>query len=234
MVPDENGNIHAGRFGQKANIVDVFEFTESAFFNELGITNKFNPTKHLPQGLPFAAKCNPDNNSPNDVNGNDLVPSYLFNEMLAPVAPTGSNAAGKTVFETTGCNLCHIESMTTGPNIKLVTDLNGDLTTVVTPLSNVVINLYSDLLLHDMGPGLSGGIPFQPEQEGQATLTQWRTAPLWGLHLRVALGLMHDNQASSLDTAIKDHGGEASQVVTNYLNLSPTDNANLLAFLNTL
>ena len=181
MVPDENGNIHAGRFGQKSTFPDLFQFTESAFFNELGITNKFNLTKHLPQGLPFAAKCNPDTESPNDVNGNDLIPSYQFNEMLAPVAPTGSNTAGKTVFETTGCNLCHIESMTTGPNIKLVTDLNGGLSSVVTPLSNVAVNLYSDLLLHDMGPGNLAASRSSRIQQGQATLTQWRTAPLVGI-----------------------------------------------------
>src|SRR5260370_32056817 len=100
MVPDEDGNIHAGRFGQKSPFPDLFQFTESAFFNELGITNKFNLTKHLPQGLPYPSACAPDNNNPNDVEGNDLIPSYRFNEMLAPVAPNRSHPAGKTDFHT--------------------------------------------------------------------------------------------------------------------------------------
>ncbi|HEY6274644.1 MAG TPA: di-heme oxidoredictase family protein [Terriglobales bacterium] len=235
MVPDQNGATHVGRFGQKASIPNLLMFTASAFNNEAGITNAFFPVKHLPQGLPYPAACAPDPNNPDDVNGEDFLHAYQFNELLAPVTPGNPNPAGKTVFENTGCNICHTESMTTGPNVKLVTDLNGGLSTVVAPLSNATVNLYSDLLLHDMGPGLSGGIPFQPEQLGQATLTEWRTAPLWGLSTRIQVGLLHDNRTTDLNTAILDHGGEAAtQVIPNYKALSPADNASLLAFLNSL
>jgi len=104
-----------------------------------------------------------------------------------------------------------------------------------------------------MGSGLSGGIPYQPNLLtlcpgganggcGQATQTQWRTAPLWGLSTRLLLGLLHNNKEvcasstdlSCLDRAIRDHGGEASQVVGLYEALDPTDNSNLLAFLSSL
>jgi CxxC motif-containing protein (DUF1111 family) len=238
MVPDQNGNIHVGRFGQKANIPNLLMFTAFAFNNEIGITNAFFPVKHLPQGLPYPRACDIDANSPQDVNGKDFLQAYQFNELLAPVAPqppTGQTLAGQTVFNNIGCNICHIQSMTTGPNIKLELDLTGDLTAVVAPLSNATANLYSDLLLHDLGPGLTGGIPFQPEQEGQATLTEWRTAPLWGLSTRVALGLLHDNRAKNINEAILDHGGEAAvTVIPAYQALDSTDNANLLAFLGSL
>lgn len=235
MVPDQNGAIHPGRFGQKANIPNLLMFTASAFNNEAGITNAFFPAKHLAQGLPYPAACAPDPNNPNDVNGEDFLQAYQFNELLAPVAPGDPNPAGKTVFENTGCNICHTESMTTEPNIRLVRDLNGGLTGVIAPLSSATVNLYSDLLLHDMGSLLSGGIPFQPQQQGQATLTQWRTAPLWGLSTRRQVGLLHDNRTTDLDEAILDHGGEAAaQVIPNYRALSPTDKANLLAFLGSL
>jgi len=169
------------------------------------------------------------------------------------VTPGPLNQAGKTVFETTGCNICHVESMTTGPNITLVTDLTGDVSGVIGPLSNAAVNLYSDLLLHDMGPGLSGGIPYQPNLLslcpssinggcGLATQTQWRTEPLWGLSTPLQLGLLHDNREvcssstdlSCLNRAISDHGGDAAPVITNYLGLNPTDSANLIAFLSSL
>jgi CxxC motif-containing protein (DUF1111 family) len=87
-----------------------------------------------------------------------------------------------------------------------------------------------------MGSGDSGGIPFQPNNTGLATLTMWRTAPLWGLSntLTKAGGLMHDNGSTTLTAAILRHGGEAAQVITNYKALDSTDSANLLAFLNSL
>lgn len=212
-------------------------FTAFAFNNEIGITNAYFPVQHLPQGRSYPSACAPDTNNPEDVDGADLLPTYQFNELLAPVTPqpsTQQTLAGKAVFESIGCNLCHIESMTTGPNITLATDLNGGTSEVVKSMSNKTIYLYSDLLLHDMGSELSGGIPFQPEQLGQATLTEWRTAPLWGLSTRIPLGLMHNNKAPDLNSAVLAHGGEATQVVTAYQGLSPQDNANLLAFLGSL
>lgn len=263
-VPDQNGVIHVGRFGQKAFVPNLLMFTAMAFRDESGITNAFFTTKHLPSGQPYPPKCAPDTNSPNDVNGNDFIRSYQFNELLAPPSPVGTpNPAGKTVFETIGCNICHVESMTTGPDIKLVTNLTGGVSSVIAPLSSATANLYSDLLLHDMSPDLSGGIPFQPNLLslcpgstnggcGQAKLLQWRTAPLWGLSTRLQLGLLHDNRAvctsaqdlSCLNTAILDHcgaattgvcnGGQATPVIQLYQGLDSTDNANLLSFLSAL
>jgi hypothetical protein len=237
MVPDQNGDLHAGRFGQKASITNLLMFTAFAFNNEVGVTNAYFPVQHLPSGKNFPPACANDTNNPEDVDGDDFLEAYQFNELLAPVAPLPPNAqtiAGKVVFENIGCNLCHIESMTTGADIRLVSDLNGGTTEVVGPLSNVQANLYSDLLLHDMGSADAGGLPFQPEQLGQATLTEWRTAPLWGLHTRIALGLLHNNRALDLNTAILDHGGEAALVISAYQELSPSDHDNLLAFLGSL
>jgi CxxC motif-containing protein (DUF1111 family) len=91
------------------------------------------------------------------------------------------------------------------------------------------VSLYSDLLVHDMGPGLAGGIPL-----GQASLTHWRTAPLWGLSTRLPSGLLHDMRAKSADAAIRAHGGEATTVINNYISLSTADRTNLFAFLKSL
>lgn len=237
MVPDHTGAIRPGRFAQKLNFVSLEDFIASAFFNEIGMTNAFNPINHLPQGQPYPAACEPDTNNPRDVNGLNFLGVYQYEELLAPVTPqppTTQTEAGKVVFESIGCNLCHIETMQTGPNVQLVTDLNGDLSEVVPQLSNQTVNLYSDLLLHDMGPTSSGGLPFLPNNQGQATLTEWRTAPLWGLSTRIVNGLMHSNKAKTVGAAILAHGGEASQVVANYKALSSTDQSNLIAFLSSL
>ena len=247
MVPDESGVIRPGKFGQKLDAVSLFQFNANAEFNELGITtgagpfgvaSMFNSSEHLPQGLPFPTACQPDTNAPQDVSQVNMIKMTQFEALLAPIPPqppTSASTAGETVFNTIGCSTCHIQSYTTQQNVKLRTTAGGQ-TAVIPSLSNVTFSPYSDFLLHDMGSGDSGGIPFQPHGQGQASLTMWRSSPLWGLSnvLRKAGGLMHDNGSTSIDAAIRRHGGEAATVVNNYKGLSKTDSTNLLAFLNSL
>jgi CxxC motif-containing protein (DUF1111 family) len=247
MVPDENGVIRPGKFGQKLNEVSLFQFNAHAEFNELGITtnsgpfgipSQFNPNEHLPQGLPYPSACQPDNNAPQDVTQTNMIKMTQFVALLAPIPPgpsTSATRAGFAVFNNIGCSVCHIVNFTTRSNVTLNQTL-GRQTQVINSLSNITFTPYSDFLLHDMGSGDSGGIPFQPNGTGQATLTMWRTAPLWGLSniLLKSGGLMHDNTSTSIDAAIKRHGGEAATVVSNYVGLDPLDESNLLAFLNSL
>jgi CxxC motif-containing protein (DUF1111 family) len=247
MVPDENAVVRPGKFGQKLDSVSLFQFTANAEFNELGITtdagpfgtsSMFNQTEHNPQGLAYPTACQPDKNAPQDVKQANMIKMTEFQALLAPLppaAPTSQTTAGETVFNTIGCNVCHIQSFTTQQNVTLPTTTGGK-TAVIASLSNVTFSPYSDFLLHDMGSGDSGGIPFQPHGTGQASLTMWRTSPLWGLSnvLLKAGGLMHDNTSTTIDAAILRHGGEASTVVANYTALNSTDSANLLAFLGSL
>jgi CxxC motif-containing protein (DUF1111 family) len=247
MVPDENGVIRPGKFGQKLNEVSLFEFNAHAEFNELGITtnsgpfgipSQFNPDEHLPQGLPYPSACQPDSNAPQDVAQDNMIKETQFLALLAPIppqTPTTASTAGQVVFNNIGCSVCHIQSFTTPGNVTLK-QTGGRQTVVINSLSNVTFNPYSDFLLHDMGSGDSGGIPYQPNMTGQASLTMWRTAPLWGLGniLKKSSGLMHDNTSTTIDAAIRRHGGEAATVVSSYTGLDSTDSANLLAFLNSL
>ena len=57
---------------------------------------------------------------------------------------------------------------------------------------------YTDLLLHDMGPGLADGRP-----DGLASGSEWRTAPLWGIGLVETVNdhtrFLHDGRARNLD-----------------------------------
>jgi CxxC motif-containing protein (DUF1111 family) len=247
MVPDENGTIRPGKFGQKLSEVSLFQFNAHAEFNELGITtgaspfgvpSQFNSNEHLPQGLPYPSACQPDTNVPQDVSQTNMIKMTQFLELLGPIPPlppTSQTTAGLAVFNNIGCSVCHIVSFTTRPNVTL-NQTGGRQTIVINSLSNVTFSSYSDFLLHDMGSGDSGGIPFQPNMTGQASLTMWRTSPLWGLSniLTKSGALMHDNTSTSIDAAIRRHGGEAATVLSNYESLNSTDEANLLAFLNSL
>jgi CxxC motif-containing protein (DUF1111 family) len=106
--------------------------------------------------------------------------------------------------------------MNTGPN-------------PVAALSNKDVNLFSDLLLHNIGT--DDGI-----KQGLAEGTQFRTAPLWGLSRRDRF--MHDAKSNTIEDAILRHGGPTSPTSPTarekFEKLSPADRAALLAFLGSL
>jgi CxxC motif-containing protein (DUF1111 family) len=97
---------------------------------------------------------------------------------------------------------------------------------VIMALSGKAVNLYSDLLLHNMGD-LADGIA-----QGAAATNQMMTAPLWGLRLNFPY--LHDGRATNVDQAIRQHAGDASAAAARYINLTGTQQTNLLSFLNSL
>lgn len=97
-------------------------------------------------------------------------------------------------------------------------------------LSNKPVNLYSDLLLHNMGSGLADGVA-----QGIATGQEFRTAPLWGLGQR--LFFLHDGRTDDLEEAIEAHssqGSEANAVIRRYDDLSRSEQQSVLDFLRSL
>jgi CxxC motif-containing protein (DUF1111 family) len=128
-----------------------------------------------------------------------------------------SIANGKALFSSTGCALCHAPAFTTGWS-------------AVPSLNNKAVNLYSDLLIHDMGTGLADGV-----SQGEAGPRDFRTAPLWGIGQRIFF--LHDGRTSNLLTAIRAHastGSEANTVVLRFLALTETQKQDLLNFLRSL
>jgi CxxC motif-containing protein (DUF1111 family) len=244
MVPDMQGNIRPGRFGYKGFIVTLLQFTSFAMTHDLSVTNLAYPTEDLPQGNPIPVGCNPaDFNNPNDPDfpsgrvASTRLTSYLPAYLAAPVpaAPTATTQAGLQTFISIGCASCHTVSLQTGPNFAVPLDYPAAMggtgqTRVSKAMSNQTIFLYSDLLIHDMGQGLADGVT-----DGQATGSQWRTTPLWGLSHKQFL--LHDGRCTgpnAIDCSITAHGGESNTVINNYLLLSSSDEANLLAFLGSL
>jgi CxxC motif-containing protein (DUF1111 family) len=100
-------------------------------------------------------------------------------------------------------------------------------------LSGQTIHPYTDLLLHDMGPGLADGRP-----DFLATGSEWRTPPLWGLGLMQPIDgylfLMHDGRARGFAEAILWHGGQGQQAADAFKAASKTDREALVAFLSSL
>jgi len=85
---------------------------------------------------------------------------------------------------------------------------------------------YSDLLLHDMGPGLADICL------GLASPSEFRTEPLIGL--RFANRFLHDGRAATLEQAIELHGGEGAGARERFDRLPPGTRAALIAFLKSL
>jgi CxxC motif-containing protein (DUF1111 family) len=145
---------------------------------------------------------------------------------LAPPAPapaTPSTARGRDVFTEIGCALCHTPSMTTGRSSTAA-------------LSEKPVGLYSDLLLHRMGPRLADDII-----QGLAGPDEFRTAPLWGLGQRIFF--LHDGRTTDLIEAIEAHASkgnkpyppsEANAVVARYRALGSDKKQDLLNFLRSL
>ncbi len=226
MVADYTGKVRPGRFGLKSQFASLMQITALAFGHDTGITNPISTTEDLPQGNPIPGACI-KRQELNDPLGAETVQIFDFLVYLAPVTPGAGNANGQALFTTVGCSLCHNPSFPTDPAVMIPSDLAGHFNGPITALSSQTANLYSDLLLHDMGTALSDKTP-----QGMATGSQWRTAPLWGLSQRTVF--LHDGRAKDLNTAIQDHGGEATQVLANFNALSPSDQADLIAFISSL
>lgn len=215
VVNPETNAIEVGRFGWKAQVSTIHVFAADAYLNEMGITNPTFPEEVRPQGQPLPPGSDPAADP--ESNGqavNALADFMRFVDRPLPLPPTVDSERGRTLFTKIGCAACHVPSMTTGPSPSAA-------------IAFKVAELYSDLLLHRMGPKLADGI-----RQGQAEGDQFRTPPLWGLRFRPVL--MHDGRATSIDQAIRAHGGEASKSAGEYVRLSRTERSQLLEFLSRL
>ena len=209
----DSGTAELGRFGCKAQVATVHQFAGDAYLNELGITNPSFPHENRPQGQPIQPGCDTVLDPEDD--GENVTAFTDFMRFLAPV-PRGPITLqvqrGEKVFSEIGCASCHVPKMMTGRNS-------------VAALSNKPVNLFSDLLLHDIGTG--DGI-----KQGLATGNDFRTAPLWGLSRRGRF--MHDASSNKIEDAIQRHRVESQNARDGFVGLPQSDHDALLAFLGSL
>jgi len=220
------------RFGWKAQNKSLLVFAGEAYNVEMGVTNQVFPQERdetpgclfdaTPEdSLDFAAGRGAAVLSDTEAFAN-------FMRLLAPPTPspdTPSIVSGRGLFTTTGCAACHTPSLTTGDRIA-----SGSATIPSVALSHRTANLYSDLLVHDMGSGLGDGVT-----QGAAGPDEFRTAPLWGLGQRVFF--LHDGRTTDLVDAIEAHrsrGSEANQVIERFNRLSAREQQDILDFLRSL
>jgi len=225
-VLESPGQIRGGRFGWKNQHASLLSFASDAYLNEQGISNRLSP-----HDVTAVCKNTADPEDETDSSGlQDIDHFAIF--MRATKAPpvdsalfaTSDAQAGQQMFNSIGCNVCHVTSITTAP---AGTVINGGAFTVPAALGSKVIHPYSDFLLHNVGTG--DGIV----QNGPAdTANKMRTAPLWGVRTRDRL--MHDGESLTRNDAILRHAGEATSVINNYRNLSPNQKNQLITFLNSL
>ena len=214
------------RFGWKAQNKSLHIFAAEAYNVENGVTSDL-----FPQERDETPGClfNTTPESSLDFQTGAADDPTVFAAFMALLAPpsrgtiTASVTNGAQVFSQVGCNLCHTPSLQTGTN-------------PIAALSQQPVNLYSDLAVHGMGPGLAEGV-----SQGNAGGDEFRTAPLWGLGQRVFF--LHDGRTNNLLQAIQAHssqgaGGirasEANGVIRRFNQLSNADQQSLLNFLRSL
>lgn len=226
-VLEAGSQARIGRFGWKSQHASLESFAADAYLNEMGITTPAFPEENTSAGRDVSQYDSvPD---PED-DGVDVV--AFANFMRSTKAPsrgpiTPDVLAGEINFTAIGCAICHVPVQITAPP---GTRINGGALTVPPALGDKVFFPYSDFLLHDIGTG--DGIPIQPTPEFAATANKIRTAPLWALRTRNRL--MHDGLSFTKQEAIQRHAGQATQVKNSYNALTPAQQNQILAFLDSL
>lgn len=216
------GGSGVGRFGWKDQEVSLLSFASDAYLDEMGISNRLRPNED-----DFTHQCDtvPD---PEDLNDDiDTFARFMRATKVPPrdktLAATPDAQAGSDLFDQIGCSTCHVRKIVTAPVDTVVGGIS-----VPTCLANRTIHPFSDFLLHNVGTGdkiVQNGAP-------QNTAHKIRTAPLWGLRTHPVF--MHDGKSLTVDDAIRRHGGQAQNAHDQYINLSSTQQQQLLTFLSSL
>lgn len=208
-----------GRFGRKADSPTLQHFVETALLFEMGLTTPNQPFEENIGTLPLPPGVDPAPDPEVDQRTVELLRDFV--RFLAPPprrlgrTPEERRTIeqGERLFAQVGCASCHVPSLRTGPS-------------EIRALDRKTVHLYSDLLLHDLGPALANVCSVA------ATPTELRTAMLMGLGHRRAF--LHDGRALGLREAIEFHGGEAAAARAAFHGLGAGAQEALLRFLESL
>ena len=229
----------AGRFGWRGQMATLRGFVLAACANELGLE----VSGHHQVENPLAKRQRGNKSVPKpmlDLSDDHCEALVAFLDRLPTpqrrspdeLCDPDAVRVGEEVFKRIGCAACHLPSL--GP----------------------AIGVYSDLLLHDMGPrladshsafptvvrtsrrvqtggGYSGGSVTRTRTTRRVVKTnlrqEWRTPPLWGV--ADSAPYLHDGRAATLRQAIQLHGGEARSAASAFRDLAADKQEQLVAFL---
>jgi len=225
-----------GRFGWKAEQPTIKQQLAAAYQQDMGVTNSVFPQESSYGQSQYATYAG--NPSP-ELPDSELYANVEYIQTLAvPAERNGNTAAvirGSQIFNSSQaqCASCHTPTFTTPAAFSGYTDPQPGYTDASGLLTNTIIHPYTDMLLHDMGVGLSDG-----RASYSATARQWRTPPLWGIgYVPIVCPsgqYLHDGRARTIIEAIMWHGGEAYNAKEYVRNLSASDRAALVAFVQSL
>ena len=245
-VVEAPGQTAVGRFGWKDQQASLLSFSADAYLNEMGITSRLQPDE-------VSNLCNTVS-EPNDKPGPDGLSDIdrfarFMRASQAPardsqVAQTPKARLGAELFDKVGCDICHVQTLTTAPP---GTKVNGGAFSIPPALGDKQFHPYGDFLLHNVGTGDGFVVPMLEHYGKKMYQITWRnlsipeyhnaankirTAPLWGVRLHSRL--MHDGHSVTLLDAILRHGGEAAHVTEKFKKLKPSEKEALLEFLRSL
>lgn len=219
-VYDTYAQKRVGRFGWKGINSSLRHQNANAMSEDMGLTTTafMDPNCTVNQPICWTS----DNGGSPEVSDSSLDAVTDFMTALAVperrIEDLTAFNQGAALFDKVGCSNCHTPLQRTGDSQRFPL------------LSQQKIYPYTDLLLHDMGPGLDDGV-----KEKNAESYEWRTPPLWGIGIVARdpeARFLHDGRASSLKQAILWHGGEAQNAKLNFERLPSEDKQKLLNFLN--
>ncbi|MFQ5734995.1 MAG: di-heme oxidoredictase family protein [Planctomycetaceae bacterium] len=237
-----------GRFGWRGQTATLHDFVLGACANELGLevpgqAQPLNPLTQKPGQIPASVPFPSSGAAQKTLDLTDRQCRSLTEFVVSLPAPMRARKVtlevsrqvrdGERVFSAIGCATCHLPSL--GP----------------------AKGVYSDLLLHDMGPKLADPLSAIPEitertapgfsgsfgYYGGEALPQiakittnirqeWRTPPLWGV--ADSAPYLHDGRAATLEKAILLHGGEGAAAAKRYRRLKGARKDRLVLFLASL
>lgn len=213
-----SGRRGPGRFGWKAEQAHLRAQTALAFRRDMGITSR-----QFPDQPCVEARCRtlPSGAGADGVEISeallDLVVDYVAS-VGVPRKPLPTPAPKQIVegarrFIEAGCDGCHVTESVRTKDAR-------------PSLDGLDLRPFTDLLLHDLGPGLDDG-------SGGDEAREWRTPPLWGMSAR-SRGLLHDARARSVEEAVLWHGGEAEASRVRFAEWPRSRREALLAFVEAL
>lgn len=223
FVDGPNGTRILGRFGWKAAQPDVRSQTAAAFRNDMGITSPVIAEEPLTSAerevVAFVSGGSPE------IEADTFERVVFYTRVLAVPAQRDVDdprvRQGSAAFDGFGCAACHVPEHATGQG------------TDIAHCRERVIRPYTDLLLHDMGPDLA-----DDKHDGDASPSEWRTPPLWGIGLVSTVNghtrFLHDGRARDLHEAVLWHGGEARAARERFRNAPRAERDALIAFLESL
>jgi len=232
-VDPVTGAKRLGRFGWKAGASSLRHQIAAALNTDMGVMTSVLPK---PDCGPMQTGCGNDTGV--EFTDEHLADLTKYISLLGVRARRSLDDAdalrGETVFGTLACTSCHVAQLTTSKFHPLA------------ELRDQIIHPYTDLLLHDMGPGLADNLG-----EREASGAEWRTTPLWGIGLSACVtggvegpfqkqvctphhDYLHDGRARTIEEAILWHGGEGQASKDAYVALPAADKTALLAFLESL